>query len=153
MTPNHGTLKTNWRGGGGGGGRKRRHFVFEESHPKHSIRRTPPLHFHAHGATIGANTVFLKHSMIMEIFLLTILLSAQMIAISLGERLFMKNSSFAVHICNFVYYMYIVFYTFSYKQACLVYPTGTSLRGDRLIYVFSYHTCKCLISITVKSLY
>ena len=67
MTPNHGTLKLTreGRGGGGGGGggggreggRRRRHFVFEESHPKHSIRRTPPLHFHAPGATIGANTV------------------------------------------------------------------------------------------------
>ena len=64
MTPNHGTLKLTREGGGGGGGgggrrwRKRRHFVFEESHPKHSIRRTPPLHFHAPGATIGANTVY-----------------------------------------------------------------------------------------------
>ena len=36
--------KTSLRGGGRRR-RKRRHFVFEESHPKHSIRRNPPSSF------------------------------------------------------------------------------------------------------------
>ena len=62
MTPNHGTLKQltrEGRGGGGGDGGNGGTLSLKKVIQNIPLDAPPPLHFHAPGATIGANTVIL----------------------------------------------------------------------------------------------